>query len=73
MDETTARALLNELKTITDSCNKLSVLSERIANEDERRAFRRQLGDLMAKVDGEIIRPLEREHPHLEGIAVEKD
>ena len=70
MDETAARSLLEELRIITSSFNKLSDLSFNIDGDAERSAFRRALGMLMADCDAALIRPLERAFPNLEGIAV---
>ncbi len=72
MDEVVARRLLEDLRGLCNALNALSETSMTIDGEAERRDFRKALGMVMADVDGNLIRPIERNFPHLEGIAVGK-
>jgi hypothetical protein len=70
MDEDVARQLLEELAKFGDVWNRLAELSMNIADEDDRIAFRHALGQLLGDCDCNLIRPIERRFPQLEGIAV---
>jgi len=72
MDEKLARELLQELARLSDVWNKLSELSISIPDDAERSAFRRALAQLLGDCDRDLIRPLERKFPHLEGIAIKE-
>ncbi len=72
MDESLARALLSELRNLTNSLNVLSKLSEGIADDTDRKELRRSIATLMVECDHQLIRPIERRYPQLEGIAVDK-
>ncbi|MEQ1494003.1 MAG: hypothetical protein ABL871_09750 [Terricaulis sp.] len=72
MDEAVARRLLEDLRALCGALNTLGETSMAIDNEAERQNFRKALGTIMADVDGNLIRPLERNFPHLEGIAIDK-
>ncbi len=68
MDEALARALAADLSTIVSSFNRLSELTLQIADEGERHSYRKSLGELMARCDHELIRPIAQKYPHLDPI-----
>lgn len=68
MDETLGRAISNEMAKIVSSLNKLSELTLSITDEGERQSYRRSLGELMARCDDELIRPIAQKFPHLDPI-----
>ena len=72
MDEAVARRLLEDLRGLCRALNTLGETSMAIDDDAERRNFRKAVGMVMADVDGNLIRPLERTFPHLEGIAIDK-
>ena len=72
MDESLARNLLEELRNFVATFNNVSELSMSIADEEEQRTFRAALARLLVHCDSELIRPLERKYPQLEGIVASR-
>ena len=68
MDETLARAISAELASIVAAFNRLSHLSLSITDEEERRAYRKSLGELMARCDHDLLRPIAKRYPHIDPV-----
>lgn len=68
MDEPLARQISVELSSMVAAFNRLSALTLSIADENERRGYRRSLGELMARCDHDLIRPIAKAYPHLDPI-----
>ncbi|MEQ1819428.1 MAG: hypothetical protein ABL871_12535 [Terricaulis sp.] len=68
MDEALARKISVELSSMVAAFNRLSDLTLSIADENERRGYRRSLGELMARCDNDLIQPISRAYPHLDPI-----
>jgi hypothetical protein len=68
MDETLAREISVELSSMVAAFNRLSELTLSIADENERRNYRKSLGELMARCDHDLIRPISKAYPHLDPI-----
>ncbi|MEZ5971506.1 MAG: hypothetical protein R3C31_06885 [Hyphomonadaceae bacterium] len=68
MDEPLARQISVELSSMIAAFNRLSELTLSIADENERRDYRKSLGELMARCDHGLIRPITKAHPHLDPI-----
>lgn len=66
MDRATAELLLHDLKAVAEGFNKLSETSLAIGDEDERRAFRKALGECIADTIIKLERPIVRQFPDLE-------
>lgn len=68
MDEALARKISVELSSMVAAFNRLSELTLSIADENERRGYRRSLGELMVRCDSDLIRPISKAYPHLDPI-----
>ncbi len=68
MDEALARKISIELSSMVGTFNRLSELTLSITDESERHSYRRSLGELMARCDKDLIRPISQAYPHLDPI-----
>ncbi|MEZ5959560.1 MAG: hypothetical protein R3C30_03925 [Hyphomonadaceae bacterium] len=66
MDRHVAERLIEDIKVLAEGFNRLSQTSMSIGDEDERRAFRKALGECMADVLKKLERPVVVQFPDLE-------
>jgi len=68
MDEALAREMSVELASMVAALNRLGELTMSIADEDERRAYRHTIGQLIVRCDFELIQPIAKIYPHLDPV-----
>jgi hypothetical protein len=66
MEKPHAEATMKALLLISDHLNELDKFSDQLNTEDERRRFRRHLGEVMGRVYVDLMLPIIRKYPHLD-------
>jgi hypothetical protein len=66
VDRNVAEQILQLLDGFSEPITNLSNALEKVEDEETRRRYRRVLGDVMGKLDGEIGYPIRKEHGILE-------
>lgn len=63
MDKRQAEEILYLIDQFSEPINRLHDALERVAEEDERKRYRRALGEVMGLLDGQIAYPLRQRFP----------
>lgn len=66
MDKARAKLILDQIKSMDGSFGKLSEFVHGISNEEERKSYAKQLGDIMGRMYTEIMIPIIRQYPDLD-------
>ena len=66
MDRDTAERIVKAIEDLTPGLNTLDVLSEQITDEEERREFRRKLGNIMILTGFDLLMPIVKQFPDLD-------
>jgi hypothetical protein len=66
MDRATAIALIQHLRALDGPLNSATELTRDIADPDERRRIRRELGQLILQIHANLTLPIVRQYPDLD-------
>jgi hypothetical protein len=66
MERDLAVQMIEVAQSMTEPLDRLATLTEQIANEDERRDFRRRLAQIMGDIYPDLLTPIIRQYPDLD-------
>lgn len=72
MDRRCAEAVLGDVHQAINLLNESIVEAMALAPEEEWRAYRRQVGHVMAEMYDRLLKPLYDQHPDLEPVALDQ-
>ncbi len=66
MERDLAARMVEVAQSMTEPLDRLAALTEQIADEDERRDFRRRLAQIMGDIYPDLLTPIIRQYPDLD-------
>jgi hypothetical protein len=66
MERRVAELLMAQFLQLDGPLNSATQITDQIANDTERKQFRRGIGELMSRVYAELMLPIVREYPDLD-------
>ena len=66
MDRSVAELLMKDMLAMSEPLNSITILCERIGDTEERKTFRRGVGQLMDKLYADLMLPIIRQYPDLD-------
>ncbi|MBL9036342.1 MAG: hypothetical protein JNN33_16380 [Rhodospirillaceae bacterium] len=66
MDRETGERIIKTLQAMTPAIDELDTLSHRIMDQEERRAYRRKLAELLSLVGYDLLMPVVKQFPDLD-------
>ena len=66
MERSDAEAMMKLLLKVGDHLNELEKFSDQLSLEEERKRFRRHLGEVMMHIGVDLMMPIIKKYPHLD-------